>query len=236
MNPIKFLHLSDLHSHLPKGLESYGGRIIITGDLTDDGASFEYRRLEKFLNSLNGRVNFTPGNHDLGIRGNLFSPASAEAFDALSWRVQDHLWTAKKPMVRVFGEPGNRVTLIGLNSCLMTESIWDYAQGEIGRAQLAMLDTELNQAEGVKILTLHHHPFFDSPTMRLTDADKLMAMIAGRVDVLLFGHRHEEANYGGKHGIPHILAAPANWIAGHGAEIAVDKGQVTITRHPVRFY
>jgi len=59
-----------------------------------------------------------------------------------------------------------------------------------------------------KILFFHHHPFMHSdPFMRLKDADDLMRVIYSRVDMLMFGHKHESGCWKNAGGIPHVIAA-----------------------------
>ena len=91
---MKFIHLSDLHFHSKESdnlaavklLEfiryAYPThKLIITGDIVDDGHEEQYKWALEMLEPFTGRLFLCPGNHDFGVRGNLYSPERAERFD-----------------------------------------------------------------------------------------------------------------------------------------------------------
>lgn len=65
--------------------------------------------------------------------------------------------------------------LIALDTNLETEHPFDFACGEIGTKQLAVLATILSDPTAtnmIKMLFFHHHPFmFNNPFMELKDDD-----------------------------------------------------------------
>jgi len=62
--------------------------------------------------------------------------------------------------------------------------------------------------------------------MKLRDATSLLMRLRGKVDVLLFGHRHKEGLWRNKWNIPLTIAAPAAYEAPWFREIVVDRGRV----------
>ena len=157
---MKFIHLSDLHIHRytasnkkveellnfikKKYKEHY---LIITGDITDDGDERQYDNAFEILNDFREKLFICPGNHDFGAIGNYFSMERAKRFDEkLSIKLgQNGTFIGENiPVVNVIKEPGNEVILIALDTNLETESVFDYACGEVGEKQLKYLDTILS--------------------------------------------------------------------------------------------
>lgn len=105
-----------------------------------------------------------------------------------------HRFFPKTPYSKIVKDrKGNKVLLIGLNSCLKTKSILDFAEGKIGKKQRKSLDQILrNRAykDIPKIIFLHHIPHRRAKGifMSLKDWRKLMDIVGNRVDVLAFGH------------------------------------------------
>jgi 3',5'-cyclic AMP phosphodiesterase CpdA len=239
---MKFLHLSDLHEHgstednitvdeaLGFCATTYPDHIkLITGDLSDDGSVDQYNRLRE---SLNGQCVICPGNHDYGAAGHFYSQERADRFDSLCCDLKQHGTFAGDclPVVTTF--PGIRI--IALDSNLETISPWDFACGEIGETQLAVLPSLLDTKD-FTIVMLHHHPFIHSdPFMALWDAEELARVIYGKAGLVIFGHRHITGHWTDIWGIPNILAADALYASDFAREIVIEDGVATINIVPIR--
>jgi 3',5'-cyclic AMP phosphodiesterase CpdA len=239
---MNFLHLSDLHTHgarekntavddaLQFTSAQYPNHIrLLTGDLTDDGTEAQYERLRE---NLSCRDIICPGNHDFGVLGNLYSPDAALRFAYLCESLEQPGCFAGDclPAVTYFDD----VRVIALDSNLETLNPLDFSCGEIGETQLAALPRLLDTEDFV-VLMCHHHPFIHyDPTMVLQDADALRDIIEGKVDLLLFGHKHVTNHWRDVWDIPDILAADALYEANFAREIIVEDGHATINIVPVR--
>ena len=128
------------------------------------------------------------------------------------------------PVINVF----DGVRLIALDTNLETDNPFDFACGEVGERQLDELDKILDRADGqIKILFFHHHPFiYNNPFMELKDAAKLARVIYDRVDVVLFGHKHEMMSWKNRWNIKHILASDNSPGKSNAGEIIVENGKI----------
>lgn len=224
---MRLIHISDLHFHKDEGdnerVKSMLRKIkdqfpehylIVTGDITDDGNEKQYKNAFKELNAFKGKVFICPGNHDFGAAGNIYSKGRAKDFDKYLMSPLDQggtFYGNNEPIVNVLKDGDERIMLIALDSNLETSHPFDFACGEIGDNQIRVLEFILTNPGSVgmkKILFFHHHPFIqNNPFMELKDAKELMRTIYGRIDVLMFGHKHKSnywMNYGGT---KHILAS-----------------------------
>lgn len=167
--------------------------VAITGDLIELGLASEYGAAAEALTAFGPpcRLSWAPGNHDVytvravprlrdGLGGWL-GPTN-EPHDA---DVRCHF-----PRVIVAG----RATVITLCSGLPT---WLFsAEGELGAAQLARLDTKLaglDRAAHLPVIAIHHPPHAPglSPLKRLRDGEALMRLLARhRCPLVLHGHLH----------------------------------------------
>lgn len=224
---MKFLHLSDLHFHRNKSdnkavnemfnlvKQRYPKhRLIITGDIVDDGHSEQYERAYEALKPFEGLVFICPGNHDFGAAGNFFSKERAKRFDEmLSGPLHQggSFFSSGSPVVNVLREKENDIMLIALDSNLETSHPFDFACGEIGESQLGALTAILNNPTTTymkKIMFFHHHPFIHhNPFMELKDAKELMRTIYLKVNLLLFGHKHRGGLWPNMNGIEYIVVA-----------------------------
>jgi 3',5'-cyclic AMP phosphodiesterase CpdA len=135
------------------------------------------------------------------------------------------------PVVNVVRDGETEVMLIALDSNLETQSPFDFACGEIGQSQLRALDTILSTASShaVKILFFHHHPFMvNDPFMELKDAAALARTVYGRVDVLMFGHKHEMRQWENRWGARYILASDNSPGKDFAKELTVEGGSVSV--------
>jgi len=249
---MKLIHISDLHYHRHAQdnrkadalLETIHRKypdhaVIVTGDISDDGHPRQYAHAATALRLLaeDGRVFIAPGNHDFGAKGNFFSRERARRFDEMLSEPlhQGGTFTGDNtPVVNTLHDGNDRVMLIALDTNLETYNPFDFACGEIGDEQLTALEsilTDTTNAEWVKILFFHHHAFVrNDPFMELQDARALMRTIYGRIDVLLFGHKHVYERWNEKGGIPWILASDnspgkdwAHEITVQGKTVTADK-------------
>ena len=222
---LRIPHLSDLHltaddsapanrnawrlvHHIIEGYAEDENVVLITGDLTDNGQESERRALEALLLALKAagfKVLGCAGNHDYALGGNIFLPESIVPFNkTIGVGTYPTIWRAKS-------EP---LTFIGLDSADPGDAEW-FAQGIVGKAQLALLSGILDETRlaGRKSLVyLHHHPFLrikalEDLGMPLVDADALMERLEGRAECLLFGHRHVSELWREHHDVPYILAS-----------------------------
>ena len=258
---MKFIHLSDLHFHRANSdnieaekVLDYVNRkypdhkLIITGDIVDDGHELQFENALHELEKFKGRVFFCPGNHDFGAAGNFFSKERAERFDRLLSVPLEQGGTFRgdnTPVVNIAKDTSDEVMLIALDTNLETDHPFDFSCGEVGDAQLSVLDTilaNLKYAKTTKILFFHHHPFVhNNPFMELKDARKLMRCLYNRVDVVLFGHKHVSKKLENCNGIKFVLASDnspckdyARQISLRGKKIAVKDIRIRGAKKRVR--
>lgn len=247
---MKFLHLSDLHIHMGKELNEDVCRtldfvyenfplhkIIITGDITDDGSDEQYKNASDLLYRFKGRIYVCPGNHDFGSAGQFYSLERAVRFDKLAEQLSQG-GTFKgdnTPVVNIFRQDGVNVMIIALDSNLETQTPFDFFCGEIGKKQLESLHTILStNSDFTKILIFHHHPFMISnPFMELKDAKELARVVFNKVDVMLFGHKHVMGQWENVWGIKHILASDNSPGKHFAKEIDIIDGKITVTSLPI---
>lgn len=250
---MKFLHLSDLHIHtnavdneeadaiLKFILNTYPDhRLIITGDIVDDGTENQYENAYAMLLPFKEKVYICPGNHDFGAVGNFFSQERAERFDTFLAKGLNQSGTFKgdsTPVVNVLKDNGLEIMLIALDSNLETENFFDFACGEIGEPQLNALGTLLATTPSVgtvKVLFFHHHPFMvNDPFMELKDAKALARTVYNRVDLILFGHKHEMREYKKQWGTKYILASDNSPGKSYAKEITIDANGVSVKAVPI---
>jgi len=217
------------HSHM----------IIHTGDLLDSHHARCIEQAGQLLEMLSAkgyRLLLAPGNHDYGG----FWSVSRNLAKSFRRRFKRYIYSGQNeefPVVTTM----NDVLLIGLDSNLarLKYPRQFFAQGRLGKEQLAKLSTTLTERHPhVKrvVVYLHHNPFwFDhgvSKTLhdghvlfntltrltnrfrRLDDSASLMTTLMDRADILLFGHQHFGLNYS-------ALSAQ------YGVKLALDGGAST---------
>ena len=135
-------------------------------------------------------------------------------------------------MVHVVKAGDDSVMLIDLDSNLETEVPFDFACEEISDRQLCGLDAILGNPDNAamtKLLFFHHHPFMrNDPFMELKNARKLQPIVYGRLDVLLFGHRHVSKMWENKGGVHFVLAADGSPGKAYASEIVVFKKTIKV--------
>lgn len=250
---MRFIHLSDLHFHrhpsdnvavialldfIQQHYPHY--KLIVTGDIVDDGDEKQFEEAFRALEPFTGRIFICPGNHDFGAAGNFYSQERGERFDQLLSKrlLQGGTFTGDNtPVVNVVSEGGERTMLIALDTNLETDHPFDFACGEVGEEQLASLKTILvNPATAgmIKMVFFHHHPFMHgNPFMQLTDARQLMRILYGRVQVVLFGHKHVSGFWTNMNGISYVLAADNSPGKNVAREVAIDQNIISIKDLPI---
>lgn len=241
---MKIIHLSDLHFHknnkdnkkaiatLKKIKTTYPEHyIVITGDIVDDGHEEQFRNAFNVLKQFKGRIFIAPGNHDFGAAGNFYSYERAKRFDEmLSIPLeQGGTFSAEnRPVINVVKEDDNAVMFIALDTNLETEHPLDFASGKVGKFQLTALSTILENPtvpEMKKILFFHHHPFMrNDPFMELQDGKKLARVIYNKVDVILFGHKHDMGKWENIWGVKYVLASDNSPGKSKAGEISLKDG------------
>lgn len=212
---MQLIHISDLHVGRSDNNGAFGALaahmisqwgdaaekpvVVLTGDIADDGERWQFQQAADTLSLLRQagfKVLTCPGNHDLGWNGiNAKSKNLAIYQRYIEGGVVDY------PTVERIGH----CVFLGLNS-MAAETDWLdglAAEGELGSRQIKALDIELCRIDLERaknpdlraVVFLHHHPFYYNNFLALKDADALKAVIGrlevpGRVDVLMFGHKH----------------------------------------------
>lgn len=250
---MKFIHLSDLHIHrddennkavsslLTFALEKYPDhRIVITGDITDDGAVEQFDNAYALLKPFTDKIFICPGNHDFGAAGNFYSYERAVRFDDVLAKPLRQGGTFKgdsTPVVNVLRDGSTQIMLIALDSNLETDHPFDFACGEIGESQLSALNTILVQTPSagmVKVLFFHHHPFIvNDPFMELRDAKALARTVYGRIDLILFGHKHEMKQWERRWGTKYMLGCDNSPGKHFAKEITIEGTCVSVKAVPI---
>ncbi len=213
---MNIIHLSDLHIGKSNNFEKstrifewiinnikshQSDLVVITGDLVDDGATWQFNEAKDLLDRLrhNGfTVLVAPGNHDYGPEGFRESSKSRTEFAELISGVSDYpyLYISKGQAI---------VVLDSMEKEMENIDLWG-AQGCLGKNQLQKLDLLLdalgqNPATENVVVVLHHHPFDYLFYHGMRDHEDLKGVISGRIDqpprvnYLLFGHKHIENRF-----------------------------------------
>lgn len=182
--------------------------ILITGDLTHLSLPPEFKKVQKWLQSLGTptQVTIIPGNHDAYVRTDWdqtfagwlsYMNSDASYQNPESVNGLDNLF----PVLRVRG----RIALIGV--CTAHPSAPHLATGCMGIPQLKKLEEVLKRTAEqnlFRIIAIHHPPVSGivSKRKRLTDAPALRRILACYgAELILHGHAHR-ATY-------HTLPTPA---------------------------
>lgn len=195
-------------TRLVQGFEPEKHVVLISGDLVENATEPEhYLQMAGYITRLRQsgfRVLVCPGNHDYGhgwLAFNRYAGWFKETFFA------DPNFTYPKLDII------ENTAFIALDS-MAEELHWHdalLAQGELGQAQLERLEELLHSPEvmraGQRVVYLHHHPFDTQFWHGLKDSDQLRRVVEGKIDALLFGHKHEGGTWNGQWGIPRIYDA-----------------------------
>ncbi len=187
--------------------------VLVTGDMTNDGEVSDYETLVPLLDGLEMPYYPVPGNHDDRDRMRV-------AFRHLG------LLPADGPLC--YAVERRPVRLVALDTLVSGQP-----HGQLGRTQLAWLDTTLGAApDQPAVVFLHHPPFATGighmDAMGLADAEALRDVIARhpQVERVLCGHIHRpiQVRWAGTlvltaPGTAHQVAlglapdSPSRWIA-----------------------
>jgi 3',5'-cyclic AMP phosphodiesterase CpdA len=226
--------------------------VLITGDVVDDGREVEYieaRRILKPLRSAGFQLVPLPGNHDYGWNGSHAQEKRFKLFKKYLLGITNRVTYPDVPYADA------DVSVVTLNSMQAETGFWDglLADGELGNRQLDELGeliTELRRERKKShriVVAVHHHPFLfpDDPLFeqakewlghRLKDGADLMKLLAGRIDVLLFGHEHRHVDFSEPfdghvftetYGIPCILSSGKSTDPGLPARVITLEGRRT---------
>ncbi len=213
---LELIHLSDLHvgpsaRHknalrlrmlVARICQRYAGpdapAILISGDLTNNGTAPELRQAAKILarfKEAGFHLLVCPGNHDVGPKGNTFSPAAQVNFQQIILGELLEVTGARTATNRMHTfyprvETLRGVACIGLDTANQEDHL---ASGRIGEQQCSALQSQLAQIPaGTPIVVyMHHHVFQWVHAMRLWDSDDLLRTLGRRVTLLCFGHKHQ---------------------------------------------
>lgn len=177
--------------------------VVVTGDLTNLSLAPEFRLAREILDGIAigaEHVTVIPGNHDVytlgALREKLFHSVLAP------YASSDGMAAVQFPSVRVRGE----VAIIGLTTALPSPP--PLADGWLGRAQLAALESTLQRLEGkFRVLLLHHPPYENRHSILrgLRDRRALQKVLArAGAELILHGHEHRD--------LRHELAGPRGAI------------------------
>ena len=213
---MNIIHLSDIHigksgNHnrfssivewlLTKETTHKSKVIIITGDVVDDGALWQYKEAKKQIDRLKDggfHVFCTPGNHDYGPNGII---ENNECIGYFKKYISGDVDYPHCEMV-------NKHAFVLLDSMLeeMKETEFWGAQGKLGQDQLRNLDKLLDDLEDASsetkvIIAMHHHPFYYNYFLKLRDDELFKKVITreangtSRSNCVMFGHKHAEKRF-----------------------------------------
>ncbi|MDP6540790.1 MAG: metallophosphoesterase [Planctomycetota bacterium] len=188
-------HLRRRHEHRPEVLELLArdldraapDRVLITGDVTNQGLPAELREGGRWLDRLGGpqRVFLVPGNHDVYVPGS--SVALAQAWARFPAPTADGC----EPRVDVEGD----LALVGVSSARATPPL--FATGRVGRHARLRLERCLRRLAGgglARVVLIHHPPWAGGISRRrvLEDAQPLRDLLArAGAGLVLHGHVHK---------------------------------------------
>jgi len=171
--------------------------IVVTGDLTHLSLPVEFRRAQRWLQSLGppSQVTVIPGNHDAYVATRWDRTLGLCAGYMISDAV--HLGSEARidpgtlfPSVRIRDE----IALIGV--CTARPSVPFLAVGTIGQGQLQKLEKILaytGRQNLFRVVLIHHPPVAGTVAWRkrLTDGAALRSVLARRgAELVLHGHAH----------------------------------------------
>ncbi|MDP2182029.1 MAG: metallophosphoesterase [Actinomycetota bacterium] len=190
----KLAQFSDIHCGDPRfDVELLGGIIdainadepdlvIVPGDLTASGYPDEFREAREYLDRLAcPHVAVLIGNHDARKVGyELFEQSFGDRYRTWDFSFKIDCDTGVS----------QNISVIGLDS-----SKPDLDDGEIGRHRHRWLREHLAEADGFKLVALHHHLVSIPGTGRernvVWDAGEVLEILAeNNVDLVVAGHKH----------------------------------------------
>ncbi|MEQ8589340.1 MAG: metallophosphoesterase [Thalassobaculaceae bacterium] len=192
----RLVHLSDLHfgrtdltliDPLRREIErARPDIVIVSGDLTLKARNGEFSDAAAFIRDLPAPCFVVPGNHDIP-----YYHALLERFADPYRRWRRHIGDELEPTWI-----GDRVAIVGINTVRRAQWRMNWADGKIGRQQMARLDRRLNALPKGRVrIVVGHHPFL-APRPELQKrvvrrADQALDLFRRhRVRLVLAGHLH----------------------------------------------
>ena len=178
---MKIAHISDLHITGGNFVEEWGenlikilnkikpGIIVVTGDLTDDGYTYEYEIAKEYLDRINTKKIIVPGNHDARNKG---------------YEIFEEVFGTRYPFYE-----NDDVAILGIDS-----SEPDIDDAHIGRETYRIIRGKLS-GKKIKIMALHHHLIPIPGTGRernipIDAGDVLQLCMELKINLVLSGHKH----------------------------------------------
>lgn len=200
---MKLIHVSDLHVKiLPKDNENVhtklagvralmgpGDKLVVTGDITEDGLEAQYQNALELLKPFKGRLVMCPGSHDYGLLGSFYDPHAEKRWKHLCEQLHVRTYAALEVGGFVVGQ------VMALDTCIRKGSPIDFAQGEIGFFQLRRLRKFLKETfrhREISVVILHNTPFHQDWYCRLKGSKEFLDAVIGKADYVLMGHEHKE--------------------------------------------
>lgn len=213
---MKVIHLSDIHIGKSNNHENFvstvewilekktahnSNTVVITGDIVDDGALWQYKEAKNQIDKLREggmKVFCVPGNHDYGPGGIIENNECIGYFKKYISNNIDY------PYCEMIGNHAF-VLLDSMFEEMKETEFWG-AQGKLGKNQLRDLDKLLDDLEDGSnetkvIIALHHHPFYYNYFLKLRDDDLFKKVITreesgtSRANCIMFGHKHVEKRF-----------------------------------------
>jgi 3',5'-cyclic AMP phosphodiesterase CpdA len=165
--------------------------VVVSGDLTNLSLEAEFALARRLLDRLSlgpKNVTLVPGNHDVYTFGALRERLFEKVLEP--YAASDARTAVEFPLVRVRGE----VAFVGVSTALPSPP--PLADGWVGRAQLAVLTTRLQELEGkFRVLVLHHPPYTNRHSLLrgLRDRGRLQEILSKvGCELILHGHEHRD--------------------------------------------
>lgn len=194
---MRITHLSDLHfghhdEKLAAGLAAdidaqHPDLVVISGDFTQIGSRTEFIAARAFLDRLTAPFFAVPGNHDVPAVN-----VMRRFFDPYGY-YRRYVTPDLEPFVELDG-----VAVAGIRTVRRIRPGLDWAQGTIGKRQVAELERRFSRAspDAVKVVVAHHPLLIpegpmQKPMRRVDNADRALEAFARLgVRLVLSGHFH----------------------------------------------
>lgn len=218
---LRIAQLSDIHCGSPyfeagllrsavdEILEVAPDLVVIGGDITAEGYSWEFTEARSYLEPLfDLKVVVIPGNHDAKNVGYLHFRDTFGAGDVGEKGDQ----VLNLSIADAESGEGHSATVVALDSAKP-----DLAEGEIGRERYPWIRQQFERDSDLRILILHHHlvpvPGTGRERNTVWDAGDVLQLITDvGCDMVLSGHKH----------VPHV------WLLQH--VLLVNSGTVSSRR------
>ncbi len=191
---LKLLHLSDIHFGCENGAALDGvaafaaqdrfDAVVVTGDVTQFGATAEFRAARAWFESLPHPRIATPGNHDTPYLG---------LVDRLLWPFQRYEAFIGPAAQDVLTAPG--LCVATANTARGIQPRMNWSKGQVRASDVSAACGRLADVPGVLRVAAFHHPLMEVTGGPMTgkvwggrQASEQLAL--SRVDLVLTGHVH----------------------------------------------